>query len=107
MDGSHIHDLGSGPESSAGSDEGIDEVLTVLSDATRRFVVSYLDGRDEPVAPETLAEALAEWDDDYTPRDAHVALHHVHLPKLEAVGFVAYDDAVELTDDAVDPTALL
>jgi DNA-binding transcriptional ArsR family regulator len=84
-----------------------DELFAVLSNADRRFVLSHLAQRETPPALDHLAGALAEWSDDLSREDARIALHHVHLPKLEEAGLVTYDDTVELTDDADESLDLI
>ncbi|WP_459192841.1 DUF7344 domain-containing protein [Halosimplex sp. J119] len=77
-----------------------DELFAVLSNANRRFVLTHLAERQRAPALGPLAAAMAEWSDELDREDAKIALHHVHLPKLEDAGFVEYGDTVELTDAA-------
>ncbi|WP_415379819.1 hypothetical protein [Halosimplex sp. TS25] len=90
------------PGTDATSTAETDELFAVLSNANRRFVLSHLSQRENSPALDPLAAAMAEWSDDLDREDARIALHHVHLPKLEEIGFVEYGDTVELTDDAPD-----
>ncbi|WP_135364930.1 DUF7344 domain-containing protein [Halosimplex halophilum] len=88
------------PAADATASDETDALFAVLSNADRRFVLSHLAQRETPPALDPLAGALATWNDDRSREDARIALHHVHLPKLEDAGLVTYGDTVELTDDA-------
>lgn len=77
-------------------DEANDAVFDALADAHRRFVVAYLHDRDEPVALETLAAAVADRDAAADEREARIRLHHTHLPKLERAGVVERDEGIGL-----------
>lgn len=77
-----------------------DALFGVLANANRRFVLEHLAERERDPTLEQLAAALAAWNDTLSPEDARIALHHVHLPKLEEVGIVTYDETISLTDDA-------
>ncbi|MFC7140637.1 hypothetical protein ACFQMA_12485 [Halosimplex aquaticum] len=90
------------PGTDAPSTAETDELFAVLSNANRRFVLSHLAEREHSPALDPLAAAMAEWSDDLDREDARIALHHVHLPKLEDAGFVEYGDTIELTDHAPD-----
>jgi len=88
------------PATDANGTAETDELFAVLSNANRRFVLSHLVQRETPPALDPLAGALAEWSDDLSLEDARIALHHVHLPKLQEAGLVEYDETVRLTDEA-------
>lgn len=85
-------------------------VFSLLSNDARRRAVAYLAKRDAPVTLNDLADVVASPDE--TERDSEpaaarervaVALHHVHLPKLDAADVVDYDvDANAVTPAAVD-----
>ncbi|WP_206425091.1 DUF7344 domain-containing protein [Halosimplex salinum] len=95
------------PGTDGRSTETTDDLFSVLSDANRRFVLAHLSQRDTPPALDPLAGALCEWDDDLSHEDARIALHHVHLPKLEDADLVEYGEQIELTDRAPESLALL
>jgi len=89
-----------------------DEVYDLLSNARRRFVISYLRRRREPVDIMHLSEAVAAWENDVDAdaltdqqtKRVYVSLYQTHLPKLDDAGIVEYDrdsGAVALAD-AVD-----
>jgi len=88
------------PETDATSTTGTDDLFDILANANRRFVLAHLSQRETPPSLGPLAAALAADSDDLSHEDARIALHHVHLPKLEEAGLVEYDDTVELTDEA-------
>lgn len=75
-----------------------DDAFRALSDARRRHVLYYLREHDAASLDE-LADVLAGWltvDSETltTPKRRErlqIGLHHVHLPMLDDVGFVAYD----------------
>lgn len=97
----------SGTDAASTVDEANDPVFDAVADAHRRFVVSYLDERGPPVEVETLATALAGWDDELDDREARIRLHHTHLPKLERADVVTYDDAVAFDANADVARSLL
>ena len=76
-----------------------DEAYDLLSNPRRRFVISYLGQRQQPVSLNVLAKQVASWEND-TPvaeltdqqeKRAYVSIHQTHIPKLEQVGVVEYD----------------
>ncbi|RKD97551.1 DUF7344 domain-containing protein [Halopiger aswanensis] len=80
----------------------IDELLTALADARRRYVLYYL--RDERRASLTeTARQVAAWDSDRSPtavrdetlEDIEIQLYHIHLPMLEEADILEYDDRSE------------
>lgn len=72
------------------ADADLDGVVDCLADETRRRVVAVLDDRDGWLDREDLAEAAAE-SLTTSPDELRATLHHVHLPKLDAQGFLEYD----------------
>lgn len=68
-----------------------DELVTILADARRRAILTYLQEPSEDVATvETLADELDARDhgrDDAT----EVVLVHSDLPKLDAAGVIEFD----------------
>jgi DNA-binding transcriptional ArsR family regulator len=86
-----------------------DLVFDILSSPRRRYVLYYLRKTGEPVALNDLAEQVAAWENE-TPVDelsdqerkrVYVSLYQTHIPKLDSVGIVEYDQQsglVELTD---------
>ncbi|WP_159900666.1 DUF7344 domain-containing protein [Salinirussus salinus] len=92
-----------------------DVVFDILSSARRRYAISILNRRDEPMQLTELAEEIAALEmetsvDDLTKQQrkrVYVSLYQTHVPKMEEVGIVAYDadeGTVALADgvDAVD-----
>ena len=69
------------------ADADVDGLLECLADERRRRVLAALLDREEPVAREDLAGAVA----DESTADCRTALHHRHLPKLDTHGLVEYD----------------
>lgn len=86
-----------------------DLVFDILSSPRRRYVLYYLRDTGEPVALNDLAEHVAAWENE-TPVDelsdqerkrVYVSLYQTHIPKLDSVGIVDYDQQsgmVALTD---------
>jgi len=75
------------------------EVYDLLSNARRRFVISHLRERGEPVDIMELSETVAAWENDVE-RDeltdqqikrVYVSLYQTHVPKLRESGIVEYD----------------
>ncbi|WP_380675874.1 DUF7344 domain-containing protein [Salinigranum sp. GCM10025319] len=78
---------------------------STLEHPVRRAAVDALSEAGRPMDLTELAAAITCPDDPTTTRDVDrcVALHHVHLPRLDRVGIVQYDHAenrVRLGDEA-------
>jgi len=75
------------------------EVYDLLSNARRRYVISYLRDRDEPVELTDLSRAVAAWENDTSVEElsdqqtkrVYVSLYQTHVPKLDDSGLVDYD----------------
>lgn len=86
-----------------------DSILEQCSDQHRRIVLVALTSQQRPLAVGDLAETIVTYDHHESLEEVpgevfeqvQIALHHAHLPKLEAGGFVEYDQTRHL----VDPTA--
>lgn len=82
------------------TEEGLPEadIHDVLRNDRRRMVIELLGEADDPVTARELSEAIAarEADEDPPPRkvrqSVYISLQQTHLPKLEDLGIVAYDD---------------
>lgn len=76
-----------------------DLVFDILSSPRRRYVLYYLRTVGEPVALNDLAEQVAAWENDTTVEElsdqerkrVYVSLYQTHIPKLDSVGIVDYD----------------
>ncbi|MFC7006557.1 DUF7344 domain-containing protein [Halalkalicoccus salilacus] len=75
-----------------------DVVLSAVADEHRRAVLRSLNQTDQNVMDvDALADLVAERvrngepSDDEHRRRVYIALHHVHLPKLEACGMILHD----------------
>ena len=88
-----------------------DVIFDVLSSSRRRYVLYYLSQYDDPVELPTLAEEVAAWETESTVEElssqerkrVYVSLYQTHVPKLEEVGLVEYDQdtgEVSLTDQS-------
>lgn len=83
------------------SDTQLDQnvVFDILSSARRRYAISILNQRAQPMQLTELAEEIAalEMDcsvDDLTKQQrkrVYVSLYQTHVPKMEEVGIVSYD----------------
>lgn len=73
------------------------EIHNVLRNDRRRHAIEYLRDADEPLAVDALAEHIAsvETGESPPPRDVrksvYVSLHQTHLPKLDELDIVDYD----------------
>lgn len=75
------------------------EVYDLLSNARRRFVISYLRDRDEPVELSELSRDVAAWENetdvenltDQQIKRVYVSLYQTHVPKLDESGILEYD----------------
>lgn len=88
----------------------VDAVLAALRHPRRRYLLSALAERDSARSLTGLATDVVAREDD-EPREnvttearerCRIALHHVHLPKLTALGIVDYDPDGEPTVQAAD-----
>lgn len=93
-----------------------DDVFDVLSNRRRRHLLHYLKAHadDGDVAElSDISSQLAAWEQGTEPeqisyadrKNVHTALYQFHLPKMEKLGFVDYDQRVgevELTEAARD-----
>lgn len=86
-----------------------DNAYDLLSNSRRRYVISILRERDEPMALNELSRELAAWENDVDPAELtdqqikriYVSLYQTHIPKLSDAGVVSYDQesgTVELED---------
>lgn len=86
---------------------GRDEVLDCLTDGRRRESLSILADREGALRERDLAEAIAAAEsDDVTEsavRTVTVELRHLHLPKLDEAGLVAWDPDGETVTAADHP----
>lgn len=76
-----------------------DVVFDVLSNSRRRFLLSRLQERNEPVELVELANEIAAWENETTvdeltdkqSKRVYVSVYQTHVPKLESVGLIEYD----------------
>lgn len=98
-------------EEGADYESGLDpgQIHNVLRNDRRRQAIQHLRRADEPVTVDALSEHIAsvETGESPPPRDVrksvYVSLHQTHLPKLDELDIVAYDQRdqrIELRDRA-------
>lgn len=86
-----------------------DDVFDALAVTRRRAILTVLREHSAGIDVQTLARAVSSHEQetaresvsDSTVEQVHVTLHHVHLPKLDALDLVTYDHeerTVEPTD---------
>lgn len=88
----------------------LDAVFAALSHPRRRYLLSALATHDGERPLTCLATDVVAWEHDQPREDVctealeHccIALHHVHLPKLAALGVVDYDSDGDRTVRAAD-----
>jgi hypothetical protein len=68
-----------------------DTTFQLLTHRLRREILCLLDTEGDTLTAEELTETLATIY-DASEQDIAVALEHVHLPKLQQVDFIDYDD---------------
>jgi hypothetical protein len=86
----------------------VDTVLDLLKRTQRRYALYELDGRENPVRLEELAEEVARMDANGSEITAEqvarceMTLHHDHLPRAARTEFIEYDpdDGVARMADA-------
>lgn len=85
------------------------DIHDILSNERRQMLISILQDEEELVTARDLSERIAELETGDTPpprnirQSVYVSLHQTHLPKLESLGFIEYDEGtkeVRLTDKA-------
>jgi hypothetical protein len=97
--GSHpVWDHSSFQSGLSADDERWTAAVTVHSDPERRAVAWTLADAESSTTRAALAREILAKTEDRPPRrtaahDVAVALHHTHLPKLDAVGVLTYDAA--------------
>lgn len=95
-----------------------DTVFDVLSSARRRETIDILREEETPIELTGLAEIVAARENDTTVealssqdrKRVYVSLYQTHLPKLEDVGIIEYDEdggEITLTDRAVETDTYL
>lgn len=75
-------------------------LFEVLSNERRRCALYYLQQQSEPIDLTDVVDYVAAWEygepvsklDSNDRMCVYSALHQVHLPKLDATGFIEYDD---------------
>ncbi|AHG04325.1 hypothetical protein HALDL1_12505 [Halobacterium sp. DL1] len=88
----------------AAVDVDTDDLMDVLSNPRRRFVVACLAEYDTPLTLPDVADELAVWEHDariteISAEDVaaiHTDLYHVHVPKMADAGVVEYSQEREL-----------
>ena len=86
-----------------------DDMLEVLSNQRRRFVIHYLKQNGDDASVSEITDRVASWEygkeiDDLTHRErkrVRNALRQFHLPKMADYGFIEFDSrqgTVELTE---------
>ncbi|WP_137290945.1 DUF7344 domain-containing protein [Natronorubrum halophilum] len=66
-----------------------EEAFGALSNATRRWVLKVLHERNSPIDLNALPDEPSIYKEP--PESFEIALHHIHLPKLDDAGFVDWD----------------
>ncbi|WP_121821325.1 DUF7344 domain-containing protein [Halostella salina] len=93
----------------AQSDDGKDELFSILSNHRRRYTIQLCKQAEDTVTLSDLAEQVAAWEEDKTVSEitsaerkrVYTSLQQTHLPTLEEAGMIEYEDhEVELTDAA-------
>ncbi len=76
------------------SDADLEAVLSTLVTLERRRVFAILQAHDGAMDEKYLAGMIAD-DLDVSQREMYLALHHVHLPKLNSGGIIDFDPATD------------
>ncbi len=97
-------------------DLSAEDVHDVLSNRRRRLVLETLRSNGGAATARELSERIAEAESGETPpprnirQSAYVSLHQTHLPKLNQLDIIDYDEqakTVTLTDNESDVTVYL
>lgn len=86
--------------SGAAAELSLNDVFTVLADKRRRLVLYALRGQSGDVPVDRLLDQVVEWEEqtgegpgERTRRHLTIALYHRHLPRLDTLDVVDFDDA--------------
>jgi hypothetical protein len=80
------------------------ELLRLLANPRRRYLLHCLTQTDHPFELQTLARKTAAWEADISPETVseehiervRVSLYHKHIPKLAAARFLLFDEQSEM-----------
>lgn len=109
---------GTEPLSKGSFEVRTDTVHDVLANKHRRYAIDCLQKYDEPLTLADLANEVSARENGTRVtdipaeemKDVYMELYHVHVPKMEEAGIVAYDqdrDLVTLTENADQLTPYL
>lgn len=95
-----------------------DEAFDILSNSRRRYALHYLAEHPEGITLQELAREVAAWENEIPAESlskkqqkrVYVSLYQTHIPKLESIGVIEYDDdsgMITLTDRAAEVTTYL
>ncbi|USZ70649.1 DUF7344 domain-containing protein [Natronosalvus halobius] len=78
-----------------------DEIFHLLQNERRRFVLQFLQGKDDSVRMPDIAEQVAAWENDTTVEQlssqerqrVYIPLYQSHLPKLDKAGIIDYNQS--------------
>lgn len=80
----------------------LNETFDIMTHPHRRYVLYHLRTRAGEVSIETLAAAIADWDEAHSGReeplsidDIKTMLHHNHVPKLADAGLITVGPAMD------------
>lgn len=93
-----------------------DDMFHILQNERRRRVLQYISGGDTTYEMRSIAEQVAAWEHDTTlqalksdeRQRVYIALYQSHLPKLDDVGLIDYNQSRGIVErkpvvDAVEP----
>lgn len=97
-------------ETESADEFSLDDVLTVISNERRRYLLEYLQDSDGPVSLSDAAEQIAAWENDTTAEDVsysqrksvYTSLLQFHCPKMDELGVIDFDQrdaTVKLADE--------
>lgn len=87
-----------------GTEVSYDEMLQLLSNSRRRFVLAYMDEFEEPYELRSITNALTCFDQGKMPQELRssekkkyrVSLYQHHIPKLDNAEVVEYDRTTDI-----------
>jgi hypothetical protein len=90
-----------------------DVVFDILSNRRRRYILSSLYQRDDPITLMDFANEIAAWENGVPPDEVtsdqqkrvYVSVYQTHVPKLQDAGVITYESdsgLIELTERAED-----
>jgi predicted transcriptional regulator len=92
--------------------DSVSRLFEILADERRRILVTILEEQTDPVESVALARLVAAREADVSTEavpadvvdDVLLTLHHVHLPKMDRAGLLAFEPDDGVVSDVAVPS---